>query len=206
MINEKAVLVHGYWISPGADLLSLRQADAAARAYLKGEVNLILIPAGAGEWGQRPISEFIRDRILQKYPQVSPARIISFNDKSIVNTKKEVYYGLKYLKERGIITVTDLAAPFHSKRIKWIFDESLRGSLNQNSEFYLQFKTTDQYLTPEEADEYLNSQTYRFCEKGEELRLFIFKNKILNFFADLIPDEVKSMLEACIARRVKKAK
>lgn len=202
---EKAVLVHGYWISEGACLVSEKQADAAARAYLRGEVNLIVIPTSEGEWGQGSIGEFIRKRILTRYPEISPVRVIALDDKSVVNTKKEASVGLEYLQLRGVSTVLDLAAPFHAQRVKWIIDELERCFYGQKYSFTVEYKTTSDYLTEEENAEFLGSGIYEIYVKSEKLRTIIFKNKILNFLSDLVPDQLKIMMEAVWASNASKA-
>lgn len=202
-MNERAVLVHGYWISNGASLLSERQADAAARLYLMGDVNLILIPAGMGEWGQGSIGQFIKERILNKYQDISPARVIALNDKRAINTKREIDIGLRYLKKRGVRSVLDLAAPFHRERVKWIVDDIERYSKEQIISFSIEYKATSDYLTEEENKELFCSKLYNTYEKSEKIRSIIFKNRILNFLANLLPDEIKVMTEALLANKLR---
>ncbi|OGE64743.1 hypothetical protein A3I48_00385 [Candidatus Daviesbacteria bacterium RIFCSPLOWO2_02_FULL_36_7] len=194
-MNDKAILVHGYWISKGVSLLSERQADAAARAYLAGEVDLILCPTGYGEWGQGHIGEFIKKRILERYPEISSAKIITFAG-GAVNTKQELRIGLEFLRGKAFKRVLDLAPPFHNKRIKLII-------FKIKNDFEIEFKTTFDYLRESERMELLNSALYKSCEKGEKFRLMIFQNRILDFLADLMPDQLKSMLEALSAKIAK---
>lgn len=190
---QKVVLVHGYWISRGASFISEKQADAAARAYLKGDVNLILIPAGKGEWGQNSIGEFIRNRILGKYQEISPDRVIALNDNNAINTKKEIKIGLNYLSRLGASKIMDLAAPFHTQRVKKIVDDF-------NSPFDIEYKTTSDYLNEEENREFFESRIYSAYECSEQLRLKIFKNSILNFLSDLVPNRLKRIIEFIAAK------
>lgn len=187
--------MHGYWISPGASLISEKQADAAARIFLKEDIDLIVCPSGEGEWGQGSIGRFIKNKITEKYPQIPREKVISLEEKDAVNTKKELIAGFQYLKSAGINNIIDLAVPFHLPRVR---------ILAKVLGFYgIEYRSLLDYLSERESKELLASKVYKGGLKGEKLRLLMFKNSFTRFLADLVPDKLKAFLEAYLAFRYK---
>lgn len=204
---ERAILVHGYCISTGANLLSRRQADAAARAYLEYEGSLIVCPTGVAEHGEGPIGEFIGQYIEDYYPMIPKFQIQTLADPGVVSTKREFISALRFLQKTGINQVLDLTNPVHTPRTKWLMDDLKKHpptGLNIGN-FDIEFKTTLDYLFDDEKEELLNNPAQISFMGSEKWRFRLVRCKPLYYLVEkYLPPGAKSYIEAfqgAMARR-----